>query len=182
MDKSTNFFKDLKDKSNMETAFEVYGNRLLGFINSYLKDIRLAEDVMMDVFVELIVKHPIFESELQFRTYVFKTAKNKSINQIKRNKHLVQLDEELLKDTIELESLLFDSALDKKLNEVMAKLNYKYRQVLYLCYFEGMEVDEIAQVLGVKPRAATNLKHRAKKKLNEVLKKENFLFKFKEER
>lgn len=182
MKEKIEFYNDLKDKSNMEKAFEIYGDRLLGFINSYLKDIRLAEDIMMDVFVELLVRCPVFENEAQFRAYVFKVAKNKSINSYKSGRRLVKLDEESLKDTSELENTIFSGELDKKLSDAMEKLNFKYREVLYLSYFEDMSIEEVSQVLGIKQKSAINLKHRAKKKLNEVLKKANLRFEFKEEK
>ena len=182
MKEKLDFYNNLSDKASMEQAFEIYGNRLMGFINNYLKDVRLSEDIMMDIFVELLKNNPKFENEFQFRAYVFKVAKNKCINQIKRRKRLIELDEEFLQDTCELESSLFGKALDKKLNEAMSKLSYRYRQVLYLSYFEDMSISEVAQVLEISEKSATNLKHRAKLKLNKVLSKENFKFEFKGEK
>ncbi len=171
----TEIFNNLSDKTNLERAFEDYADALIIFINGYLKDIREAEDIMMDCFVEIICRDIKFDSTNQFRAYLYTCAKNKSLNYLRKNKHLVPLDSEVLIDKEGLESKILKSAKDKKLYEAMKKIKAKYSQVLYLDYILGFSQDEIAKILGVDSRAVKNLKFRAKKKLNQILKQENFV-------
>lgn len=181
MENGTAIFNDLQNKASMEQALDLYGDRLIKFINCYIKDVHQAEDIMMEVFVELLVCKPVFDHEAKFRAYLYRTAKNKALNDLSRRKRLVPLDEQILEDIADLENTLYRSAFDKKLNQAMGQIKAQYRQVLYLSYYEGMKNPEIAQVLEVSEKAVVNLKHRAKKKLNHVLSKENFVFDFEEE-
>lgn len=181
MEKAAEVYQDFTNQKSMEKIIDTYGNCLMRFINCYINDTYQAEDLMMEVLVELLVRKPLFDNEFQFRAYLYRTAKNKSINYLHKRKKLVTLNEEVLQDIDLLENTLYNSALDKKLQQALQKINIKYRQVLDLSYYEGMKNAEIAQVLNINEKAVVNLKHRAKQKLNHVLSKENFIFNLKED-
>ncbi|MCM1404383.1 MAG: sigma-70 family RNA polymerase sigma factor [Prevotella sp.] len=181
MENVIQIFSDLQNQQSMEQALDWYGERLMRFINCYVRDLYQAEDLMMEVFVGLLVRKPVFEHEYQVQAYLYRTAKNKAINYLRKRKRLVTLNDQILQDLSALENTLYRSALDKKLHQAMAKINPKYQQILTLSYFDGFKNAEIAQVLAVNEKAVVNLKHRAKKKLNQVLRKENFVFDYKEE-
>lgn len=134
--------------AGLEKVLNEYSNKLIGFINSIVKDINASEDIMMDVFVELLVRKPEFENEKAFRAYLFKCSKNKAINFVKKNKRLCELNEETLKDTYEIEDEICDSHTKKILFEAIKKLNNSYRTILYLSYFEDMTDEEIQDIMG----------------------------------
>ncbi len=52
--------------------------------------------------------------------------------------------------------------------ELVQTLPLKYRQVVYLRYFEGYQVQEIAGLLGVAPAAVSNRLSRARRKLKQL--------------
>ena len=103
-------------------------------------------------------------------------ARNKAFNFLKKNKSLVKLDEGILVDTIELEKKLYSDNISKILKESMERLKPKYKQVLYLSYFEEMSNQEISLALQMDERQVRNIKHRAKQKLNEILKEKNLFY------
>ena len=176
METKAEIYQSFADQQSMKRALDLYGERLMRFANCYVNDIYQAEDIMMETFVELLVRKPVFENEFQFRAYLYRTAKNKSINYLNRHKKLVPLDEQVLVDIADLEKTLYRTALEQKLRQAMQKINARYRQVIVLSYFDGLKNPEIAEVLNLNEKAVGNLKHRAKQKLNRVLSKENFIF------
>ena len=58
---------------------------------------------------------------------------------------------------------------DGSLLEQIRRLPAKYRQVIYLRYYEGYEVQEIAQLLGRSPGLVSTHLARARMKLREQL-------------
>ncbi len=161
----------------LENILNKYSNKLIGFINSIVQDVNASEDIMMDVFVELLIRKPEFENEQAFKSYLFKCSKNKALNFVKKNKRLCELSEDNLKDTYEIEDKICNNNTKKILLGALKKLTNNYRTVLYLSYFEDMSDDEIQSVMGINDKKVRNLKHRAKKKLNKILKEQNFEFK-----
>lgn len=169
-------YSKLDANDNLEKLLDIYADRLIGFINSFVKDINSSEDIMMDVFLQLLKSKPVFEDEKKLKAWLFKVARNKAFNHLKKNKNLVKLDEGILVDTIELEKKLYSDNISKILKESMERLKPKYKQVLYLSYFEEMSNQEISLALQMDERQVRNIKHRAKQKLNEILKEKNLFY------
>lgn len=166
----------LLNKENLEKSLEKYANRLIGFINSFVNDTNIAEDIMMDTFVDLLKNKPKIENESSLISYLFVCAKNKSLNYIKKNKRLTPLTEEILKDTYELDNLLYDTHTKKMIHNTMLKLNSRYKTILYLSFFEDLSSAEIEQILELNNKQVRNLKHRAIKKMNKLLREQNFFY------
>lgn len=162
----------------LEKIMDKYADKLIAFINSYIFDIYSSEDIMMDCFVEIITKKLVFENESFFKAYLYKTAKNKSLNYLKQKNKLVSLDENMLCDLMQFEDKIYAEQKQKIVYDVLKKLKIKYRQVLYLSYFENYSQSEIATILSLDERQVRNIKHRAKKKFDEILKQQNFKLDF----
>ena len=169
-------YSKLDVEENLEKLLDIYADRLIGFINSFVKDINSSEDIMMEVFLQLLKSKPVSEDEKKLKAWLFQVARNKAFNFLKKNKSLVKLDEGILVDTIELEKKLYSDNISKILKESMERLKPKYKQVLYLSYFEEMSNQEISLALQMDERQVRNIKHRAKQKLNEILKEKNLFY------
>ena len=79
---------------------------------------------------------------------------------------------------MQFEDKIYAEQKQKIVYDVLKKLKIKYRQVLYLSYFENYSQSEIATILSLDERQVRNLKHRAKKKFDEILKQQNFKLDF----
>lgn len=132
---------------------------------------------MMDVFVAVLQRQPVFADEHARRSYLYKCAKNKALNYLKKNRRLTLLNEELLADTYALENELYYNHTRKLLIETIKPLKHAYRTVLYLSLLAEMDNAEICDTMGLNERQLRNLKHRAKKQLNNRLKQKNLYFK-----
>ena len=72
------------------------------------------------------------------------------------------------------EAGIFRDERNGQLYEAMEKLKKEYQEALYLVYFEDMSYKEAGKVLGRSESQVTNLVHRGKKSLKEILRKEGF--------
>lgn len=165
------------DKQGLVEIIELYSDSLVSFINGFVHDYGTAEDLMQDTYLELIVKKHIFKGESQFKTYLFKIARNKAIDYIRKNKKLISVNEgfvfyQNISQTVE--NTVVDSERNNIIRSAMKKINPTYAQVLYLSFYECMNNAEISSVIGKSKRQVEMLIYRAKDSLKKVLEKEGF--------
>lgn len=98
-----------------------------------------AEDVFQDVFMKYSQKMPKFESEEHEKAWLIRVTINltKNINNSAWNRKIVTLDENIEFETKEQEDI-FSS---------VCSLPKDYKTVIYLSYYEGYKVKEIAEIL-----------------------------------
>jgi len=156
------------DESGLEKLLNMYGNNLIYFINGYVKNISLAEDIMEDTFAELIVHKRRFRGESSFKTYLFRIARNKALNAIKKNKRYEELDRDI-EDIKSLEDTIIRTEMQRNVRSAMDNIKSDYSVVLELLYFEEMSYEEIGHVLKKSNKQIKNLAYRARLALKEEL-------------
>ena len=127
-----------------------------------------AEDVTQNVMVRLYRADPDFESEEHAKRWLIRVAVNES-------KRLVGLPwkkrEASFEEVLNAASVEADG-LQKDLVRKIAQLQPKYRVPMYLYYFEGYSVKEIAELTGSKTSTLQTRLARGREKLREVLEEE----------
>ena len=63
-----------------------------------------------------------------------------------------------------------------ELRRAMKKLKPDYYQVLYLAYFEDMDIENTARIMGKNKRQITNLLYKAKNSLKSIMEKAGFQY------
>lgn len=165
------------DKKSFERIVELYSDSLVNFSYGFLRDRAAAEDVMMDTFVSIIVKKRKFRQESAFKTYLFRTARNKSVDYLRRKKHVLPSEYVDGADGIAVADPESDFLRDERKRQLFAamkRLPEQYDAVLYLVYLESFSVEETGMVLGKSTKQIYNLLARAKASLKEILSKEGF--------
>ncbi len=165
------------EETALAKLVEMYGDKLMLFINSIVGNLSISEELMEDVFMELIVKKHHFKGNSSFKTYLFQIGRNKALNEIKRNKKIAYLVDTELEDTKRVEEEIIKTEEQKHLHEALAKLSKDYKTVLYLIYFEDMSYEEIEKVMKKNNKQVKNLAYRARLGLKEILQQEGFEYK-----
>lgn len=143
---------------------EKYGDMLLRLAYSYMKNIYDAEDVVQEVFVQLLKNIDTFESNDHKKHWLICVARNTCKNKLKSA---------WFKKHVELTEMpYYDEYKDSNvLNKVM-QLPLKYREIIYLYYYEGYTTVEIASVINKKEATIRSLLSRGRNILKEELKEE----------
>lgn len=85
------------DERALEQLIALYQRGLLRFLYGYVHDVALAEDILTDVFMTLYYKRSFKEqSGASFKTYVYKIARNKALNALKKRNRRKELSLETL--------------------------------------------------------------------------------------
>lgn len=175
MERATELYNRYCDGDNqaLEQLVIDYSDALIGYAYCFVHDFSAAEDVMEDTFATLIVKRKRFEERSPFEAYLFRIARNKCLDRLRKLKRETSLTEAYdVSDYLSVEENTFKSIRDKKVYKAMLSLPQDYRTVLYLSYYQGFSVDEIRASLGKNKKQVYNLLSRAKAALKEILIKE----------
>ena len=148
-----------------EYLVERYADLILRIGYTWLGDLDDAKDICQMVLIKLLENPRAFPEESQERAWVIRVAVNECKNWRKTAwfRRRVPLDEslQLMAEDPEPE----DGGL---LAQVQA-LPAMYREVIFLRYYEGYEVKEIAALLGRSPALVSTHLKRGKEKLRNML-------------
>lgn len=159
------------DSERAEYLVERYADLLVRIGRTWLGDWDDAQDVCQTVLIKLLEDPREFPDQGQERAWVVRLAVNQCKNWkksawVRRRAPL----EEGLSLTVEA-----PEPEDGSLLERVQALPPKYREVIFLRYYEEYQVGEIARLLGIPaPLVSTRLK-RAKDKLRTMLGGENYV-------
>lgn len=169
------------DESGFDELIHLYHDNLIYFIHRYVKNFEAAEDLAADTFMELIVHKNRYSFQSSFKTYLFSIAKNKAVDYIRHERRFLHFSAEDMPteyedalidyDTVERTVIANDDM--EKLRRVIGSLHTDYATFLHLSVFEGLENEEIAKIMKKTRKQITNLAHRSRQALEELLGKEN---------
>lgn len=106
------------------------------------RDHALAEDVVQESFLKVVEKAPKLENITNIKAWIKKVARNTAYDYLKKNKkyrHVSDLqivkDNEFFSPAVEftVADQVEEQIRDEILHEALNQLNFKYRNVLFLC-------------------------------------------------
>ncbi|WP_295581657.1 RNA polymerase sigma factor [uncultured Oscillibacter sp.] len=146
-----------------EAAVERYGDMVFRLAFSYLKNRADAEDIMQETLLKLYEAEKPFDSPEHERYWVVRVAVNgcKQLLRSPWRRHGPLEEAE--------ETAVFDTPAQSELFRQVMSLPSKYRAVVYLHYYEGYAVGEIAAALGANPSTVQTWLMRARGQLKLIL-------------
>ena len=152
---------------------------LVFFVDRYVQDTAIAEDIAIDAFTELVVHKNRYNFKVQLKTYLFMIGRCRALNYIKHRNHLAETDVDELQladDRQLLEEQFIRSERSRLLHEAIAQLPEAMGTAVHLVYFADMSYEDAAKVMKKTKKQIDNLLYRAKSALRATLGKEGELF------
>lgn len=144
-----------------EKVIEEYSGQLLKIAYSHTGNMSDAEDIVQEVFIAFASKGP--KDDRFIKPWLIRVTINKSINLVKSAYR---------KKRVDLEETQFDKSVENQnitLDEELKQIPLKYRAPLYLYYYEGYSVEEIAEIMKKKKSSVYTLLDRGRRKLKEII-------------
>lgn len=168
------------DESGLEEIIIQYRDGLIFYLNSFVNNIQVAEELAEDTFVLLGTRKPKDKGLGSFKTWLYTIGRNIAINYLKRKTRHTELSiedcGELTNDEENLEMVLIKEERKRMLHNAIKKLKSEYHQVLWLTYFEGFSNKEVAVVMKKSVHNIETLVYRARRALKLQLEKEGFVY------
>lgn len=138
-----------------------------------------AEDLLQDIFIGVYKNLNHFDRRLKFSSWIYRIAHNKVISDFRRRKSAprqISWDNaeilEKLTAEFKIEEATDRGLASRRLGQAMEKLDYRYREVLTLRFWEEKSYEEISDILQKPAGTVATLINRAKTRLKNEIKKQ----------
>ncbi len=153
---------------------ELHKDSLIFFINRYVRNFAVAEELAQDVFVEILMHKRRYNFKHSLKTYIFTIGRNLAVSYIRKSVRKPECAYEFIENEQDV-SLLEDEFIKKEqereLHEALGRLAPDYSTALHLIYFEGMSYEQVGKVMKKNKKQVENIVYRAKKALKKEMEK-----------
>ncbi|WP_260858169.1 sigma-70 family RNA polymerase sigma factor [Bacillus sp. FJAT-22090] len=150
-----------------------YGQDILRLVYSYVNNKEVAEDLTQDIFVKFYKSLHTFKGKSKLKTWLWRIAINHCKDFLKSwyTKHVsIAEDTTYIKTKKEMvEEVIIQKEAEDQLISAIMSLPIKYREVIYLYYYEELLIKEIAVLTEVSVNTVKTRIRRAKELLEERL-------------
>ena len=167
------------DDNGLARIIQNYKDGLIFYLNSFVHDLFVSEELTEEVFVKLVVKKPKFKSCSAFKTWLYAIGRNTALSYLRHNHNKDSIVREVLEfdeTERELENFYISKEEQRILYRAIDALKPEYRQVLWLTYFEGFSHKETARIIGKTVHNVATLVYRARLALKSKLDEEGFVY------
>lgn len=157
-----------------------YKDGLILFLNRYVNNIHIAEELAEETFVRIVTRKPRFVAKYSFKTWLYTIGRNIAVNYKKHEGKIASASIDDIGNVSRDEEALEHSYLRKErkiiVHRALSKINPDYAKVLYLKFFEDLTNEQIARVMRRNRRQVENLIYQAKQSLKAELEKEELIY------
>lgn len=159
-----------------EELYNLFAPKMLSVCRQYLKQLDIAEDVLMKGFLKVFTHLGSYKSEGSFEGWIRRIMVNEAISELRRQKKLH------FKEMTELENsndhvAYLESALEvEEIQKMIDSLPDGYKTVFVLYAVEGYKHSEIAELLQVSESTSKTQLFKARKMLQTMVKKQNQIY------
>lgn len=163
------------DRLAYSRIYEQHYALLCNYGHKFSRNTALIEDGIHDLFAKLWANRKNLGEPVSVKNYLFKAFRNIMIRKVEAGSRLDDLDdnyafafEPALDQSIELREE--EREIRQKLRLVINALPARQREIVYLRFYEGMNYDEIAEVMAITVSSAYKTLYKALDKLHTLLK------------
>lgn len=147
---------------DVRSLYETHGRALLAYASALLRNPSAAEDVLHQVFLNLLRGHASIAGEPA--AYLFRAVRNGALNHIRGQSRETDLDDA----AVWLESPDGSRETSLALQSALRALPAEQREVIALRIWGQMTFEEAANVIGVSPNTAASRYRYGLAKLKEI--------------
>lgn len=152
------------DRMAFEEIVSGHYKSLFRFGSRYTRDKALLEDCLHDLFVYLWEKRRTVNSTDSIRRYLLTAFRNKILLELDRIRKRGWTDEDAVTGTAfeeDTSHFAHDDDTSPKLELLIGRLPARQQEAIYLRYYEGMDVSQIAGIMDISTQSVSNHLHKA---------------------
>ncbi|HEY0653142.1 MAG TPA: RNA polymerase sigma-70 factor [Chryseosolibacter sp.] len=138
-----------ENKKKFEQLFKELFSPLTGYSMKYIYDLDDAKNIVHEVFLAVWEKFESLPEGTNYKSYLYTSVKNKSLNFIRDKKKHVILEEAEDQGPVEENLTLETAELEKEVEIALQLLPEKCRQVFEMNRQDGLKYAEIAEKLNI---------------------------------
>ncbi len=146
-----------------------YKNAIYHHCFAVVRDEDAAEDMTQETFITAYYQLKKYNTDYRFSTWLFKISTNKCLNYIRHSTKVTTPGDKLIDTLPTGEPSPHHTAEMHELQEMVNHLQPRYRAVISLYYWQGLEYADIANALGAPINSVRVWLFRAKDELRKEL-------------
>ncbi len=157
------------DQLAFKHLFETYFSPLCRFMYVYINKKEVVEELALDIFTYVWENRQTLQIYISFKAYLFQAARNRSLNELRKKDQTIPLDE---LNTDIADTLLISLEKDELfvlIQEAIASLPDRCKEVFQLSRDEHLTNKEIAEKLDISVKTVEAQITKALKKIKEFL-------------
>jgi len=185
--------RDLIERAKSDPAafgelYESNYDRILNYIHRRTLNVVVAEELTSNTFINALRALPKYQHRVPIQAWLYRIAGNEINAHYRNAKRRRQIDERLQNELL-VERISFQSpqTLEREdaeenwrryahVHGAIRSLPAHYQEVLVLRYFEGLKLEEVAQVLNKRVGTVKSLVHRGLTRLKKIIPAETATF------
>ena len=159
-------------KSALRKIYEQEFEYLFNYGRRVFQKTELVEDCIHDLFVEIWQRHDRLGTTDSIRKYLAASLRRKVIATLKKDQKsqsMENFDGVPFEAELSIEEVIMSKELSaeqsERLKRAFDRLTAKQKEILYLRFYQGLEYEQIAEVLNMKYQSLRNAVSRAVKNL-----------------
>lgn len=137
-----------KDERALSLLYDKYAGAIYSVIIKMVRDEGKAQNLLQDTFMTVWEKAESYDANKgRFYTWVFRIARNKTLNFIRKVEPLIQTDDFSVYDN-KAEAIIIDAKY-LELNGAITSLEAHHKEAIELVYFKGLTHKEAHQQMDV---------------------------------
>jgi RNA polymerase sigma-70 factor, ECF subfamily len=157
------------DQGALRFFFDKYYEDLCHFINAYIHNHAISEELVQDIFIQFWDNKKQLELSYSVKAYLYKLSKNRSLNHIRDEKRKRRIHDSILAGStgvsVEDDSYLDSEQLKIIIITAIKALPAQCREIYTLCKEEQLTYKEVAEKMGISVKTVENQMGIALKKL-----------------
>lgn len=161
------------DRRAQHQLFEMFSPKMLGVCRQYLKNIDLAEEVMLSGFFKMFTNLNNFKNEGSFEGWIRRIMVNESISQLRKDKKLHFVSETEIENEQDYSATIETELEVNEIQKMIDSLPDGYKTVFVLYAVEGYKHSEIGEMLQISESTSKTQLFKARKMLQNMVKQQN---------
>jgi RNA polymerase sigma-70 factor (ECF subfamily) len=162
----------VNDRKAQLQVYKLYYKAMFNTSIRIVNNSAIAEDIMQEAFLEAFRQIDTYRGESSFGTWLKKIVINKSIDEIRKSKDVIPIDDIGAEVPDQNDDENYLQVLSTKVEEIRKAIHAlpdNYRIILSLYLLEGYDHEEISQILNISYSLSRTRYSRARKKLLEFI-------------
>lgn len=155
------------EQNDTKLYYDLFHNMVFRVAFLFFKNEADAYDCVQDVFIKLIKQKKTFKDREHVKAWLLCVTSNHCKSQLRCFWRKNRVDEEYIKE------IASTNPMESELLYTLLRLPEKYKDVLYMHYFEGYKLDDIACILHMNPSTVRSRISRARELLKKEMLKED---------
>ena len=140
-----------------------YMENVIYFINKFVRNINIAEDLAQDVFVYIMINGKDYDFKYSLKTYLYTIGKYRALNYLKKEERITSLNENIQISENEIEEIIFKKEKNKNLRNAINRLGNGQSRAIFLVDIEVLTYMNACKVLGISLSNLKSIVHRERK-------------------